>query len=215
MTKENFNDKINFYKQQAENQKQADIITRQQQQNQEKEKEKLAKIKRQQETQERVRRTKENFAGTGILETFQYIIDNQILVFAEFTESTWVNGFFGEKLIGSKKIIPAKIGYNLDTVHLLYRVDYYSSNEDSGSFSCRRITVDKKEDNKYQLTVPTHKHCPSKTIDNPEKIINEIAHSIAGMEIWDRYSSSGSEYADGQKKLIEYSKELDQSLTGQ
>lgn len=138
MNKENSNDKVNFYKKQAENQRQADIITRQQQQNQEK------------ETQERVRRTKENFARTGILETFQEIIDKRVLICGHEEKKT--KGFFGYK---SESVVqPAFIEYESEKIILNFNSGYHAGGDhNDGYYGYDNITIEKIDSTNYKFTV--------------------------------------------------------------
>ena len=207
-----FIDRINQHKQQAENQRQADLVTRQQQQLQELERQKQEETKRQQEVRERVRKTKENFAETGILETFQEIIDKQILVFASFTQTTWKKGFFREKQKDSNIIIPAKIQFYFNKLELIHSVSHYSSSSEflgcPSGYEYHKISIEKKEDG-YELSTDDLNESPIKGDFNT--VTDEIAKLITTKD-W--YPGS-FEYRDGQENLINYSKTFDESIIEQ
>jgi hypothetical protein len=219
MSKESLQDRINFYKKETENQRQADLTSRQQQQEQEKEKQRQEEIKKRLEIQEIVSKTKENFAGTGILEAFQEIIDSRTLTFASTREEVEVKkGIFGRKWEYSYNVIPAKIEYNLDQICLIYKLDEYSGDDYcAGGYSRKSIIVEKKEADNFQLTVykEGYGYCsPITSTGNSEKIIENIARFIANTE-YHLLHGMCPKYADGTKALIEYNRELDRRLTGQ
>lgn len=163
-----FVDRINYFRQQAESQRQADLITRQQQQQQESDRQRQEEIRKQQEIQERVRKTKENFAGTGILEIFQEIIDNRILTFAK----TDTPGKFSKR-----KIIPAKIGFYIDRVELFYGLSYYHDSDYGDSYIPHSICITKTEDSHYELD---WQEVRSKDIlTNSNEVADRIAYLLA------------------------------------
>jgi hypothetical protein len=210
--KTSITDRINYFQQQTENQRQVDLITHQQQQLQELERQKQEETKRQQEVRERIRKTKENFAGTGILETFQEIIDKQILVFASFTQTTWEKGFFREKQKYSNIIIPAKIQFYFNKLELIHSVSHYSSSSEflgcPSGYEYHKISIEKKEDG-YELSTDDLNESPVKGD------FNTVTDEIAKLITTKHWYSGSFNYRDGQEDLINYSKTFDESIIEQ
>ena len=210
-----FTDRVNQYKQQAESQRQADLVTRQQQQQQESEKQKQKEIRRQQEIQETIKRTKENFAGTGILEIFQEIIDTQTLLFAKFSMDIEKPKPHSKKTVWTRTEvkIPAKIKYQNNTVTLLYNAKHESENDTNQTWvDHKEISVEKKEDGSFQLTIPREDYTSPTTTTkgSSEDVIDDIAKYIISTEPYD-WSRA---ICGGGKEVISYSQRIDKEITG-
>jgi len=103
-------------------------------------------IQQQKETREKVIKTKEIFKDTGILETFQKIIDTKTVLFSK--EPNFTN--LPEEQL---KVIPAKIGYDLDKVSLFFAA-YYSKKGREKKYHLPKISVKKNNDNSFSLETP-------------------------------------------------------------
>lgn len=210
--KESFTDRVNQYRQQAESQRQSDLVTRQQQQQQESEIKRQEEVRKQQETQERVRKTKENFAGTGIVEAFQEIIDSQTLIFARYyIEEDSGKGFFCKKKNSNRieKIIPAKLSFNINEISLLYSVDADWGGDFPTGFYHKKLTVTKKENDVYELNLPIgpldDRKIPKRTIGCPEAIIDSLANFIVN-----KSPEHGPYESFENRALLEYSQKIDE-----
>ena len=186
--KESFNQRISLKAQQIErqrkidkeNQKRQDLLKKRQAEQAAAKK----KVDQEKKRQERIRKTKENFRGTGILETFQEIRKNQILVYSRHMESEKVNTLFGSKYTEKEKVKLASVRYNINEVKLFFdrKIRCGTGEFDQDYEVVQNITVS-KENKKFRLSTslkyPRELDSFEVVSNNPNKIIDGIAEIIA------------------------------------
>lgn len=214
MTKENgtsFLNRIKQLRQEADNQRQLNNVIHQQRQQHALVKQKEEDIKRQQEIQERIRRTKKNFEGTCILEVFQEIIYQNILTFGRYEEYKFKDGLFRTSSTITEKLISAKIQYSDKKVSLLYNAEYFSHSGEyditPDYYSCSSLSLEMINDDKskFTLSLPGQKNA---VLGTNEEILERLAQYIF---------STGSEthlMANLDRQQLEkYSRYLDENNT--
>ncbi|MDD4026595.1 MAG: hypothetical protein PHO75_00210 [Candidatus Shapirobacteria bacterium] len=179
--KESIDNIIERKRQEIEFKKQTDIRQKEEKDLAEKERAKLLEIKRQQELTERIKKTRENFAGSGIIEAFEEIIDKKILILAKLEMHEVKKGIFGGLRHNFyEKVIPAKIQYSLNEVSLLYNYYYQSHLEKDNDESWMSINIEKIDNNNFNLKIFNEReHRNESIIGNSEKTIDRIADYIA------------------------------------
>lgn len=135
------------------------------------------------EITQRVKETKEIFKSTGIIESFQDIINNGYLSFALIGSDGYRRSFFGTRIqTETQRKIPAKIDYRLNEVALLYDAELISISDGyDGSYShyeYKEIRVIKDEKDKYKLILPSGRLNSDRPITF-EETIDQIACFIA------------------------------------
>lgn len=182
MSKESFSQRINIQKEKIELDRQIDIIKRNTEKQKEAQRNHEIEIENEIARNERMIKTKENFRGTGIIEAFEEIRDNKILIGAKFTKTTQVKKLFKSEYVDSfVSLIPAKIKFDIEEVSLRFNF-WYSSGGDYEDPKCcyQSITVKKIDSNNFKLSASTgnmswgHEKC-----DNTESTIDNIAKHIA------------------------------------
>lgn len=203
MSKEFFDDN-----QQNESKRLDDIVSRKQNQRDEEERKIV----------ERVIKTKEIFEGTEILEFFQEIIDKRILLFAKVNEISYKQTLFNSnKRVNTEEKIPAKIGFHLNEIDLIYNAKYHMGTEhESSYYSVEKIKVIKKEENGFNLKLPScysneltynsKKIIENRLISDNEVIIN-IADFIASNDIYKNTETFNNDlYHQRDNSIMELSK---------
>ena len=179
---ENFSQRISHHQQQIESENLRQSAIEKQKWRELKEKQVQEMIQAQKEADERVKKNKEIFGGTGIIECFQEIIDNKILIFATIGKDWYKKNFLGIRVRGgTQEIIPAKIDYQLNQVDLKYNARYKVGGEyEPACFTCNTISVIKNVDSSFNLRLPG---CPLGLYDyeklTSEESIDQIAQYIA------------------------------------
>lgn len=210
---ENFSGRINFYKQQNESTRLADIATREQKQREEKENKRLEQIQERKKITETVAKTKEIFNRTGIVETFQEIIDKRILLFAHINEITFRRTLFDKnKRFDTQKEIPAKIGFHLNQIDLMYDAECISGGEyDPYYYTCKEICVTKNKEFEFKLTLPSYKEnelIKDKAM-NADEVINRIANFVASNNFYAHTFDHNITYPGSGSSIMKFSKSCD------
>jgi hypothetical protein len=210
---ESFSDRLNFYKQQNKSTRLADITTREQNQREENEKSRLEEITKRKNIIETVAKTKETFKGTRIVETFQEIVDKKILIFANINEIVFKRTLLVKnKRFDTLKKIPAKIGFNLNEIYLMYNAEYILGGEyDPSYYTYERICVTKNKESKFNLTLPSYEEnelIKDKTMSSDE-VINRIANFIASHKSHAHTFNHNITYPDCGSSIMKFSESCD------
>lgn len=145
--------RMKYYKQQAENKRRADLVAYKQRQTQQEEARRLDELERERHIQEKINRTIETFEGSGIIESFQELIDNNILTNRTITK--WMKGLFGRGHYQNEES-PAFITYNVEEVTLNFGEQYLSHWDGldwCGAYEHNQIIVKKVDNNLFELAV--------------------------------------------------------------
>lgn len=200
---ENFSQRLSYHQQQIESDKLRRKVITEQKWREDKDRQALEKIRAQNEAIERVNKTKEIFRGTGILESFQEIIDSRILTFATIGEDSYRRGWFGMKIRnGTQEIIPAKIRYQLNQVDLRYNAWIAGGSDyEPEYYTCKTISVARNEDSSFKLTLPEYDLSKYEKLTS-EETIDRIAEFIASGKAESNYENNFHVF--GKKALMNY-----------
>lgn len=164
------------------------------------------------EITQRVKETKEIFKGSGIIESFQDIINNGYLSFALIGRDGYRRSFLGTRIqTETQRKIPAKIDYRLNEVALLYDAEAISRSDgydgSSTHYECKEIRVIKDEKDKYRLILPSNRLNSDRPITF-EETVDQIASFIAskGNHFTDEYPHTFPHFNG---ELLKFSKAQD------
>jgi hypothetical protein len=132
-----------------------------------------------------IEEVKREFEGTGIIEAFEAIRDQEMLVFSKLDDYYWADDPYVEGRVDLVDIIPAKIKYSngghndsKGQISLLFDVEYRKGDEyTKPSYGYHALNINKIDDNKfiYWVYKPNERKDTTIVTGDKEDMISFIA----------------------------------------
>ena len=182
MNKNGLEQRIAFHKQQIVNAQNAEIQTREAQRLATEESQRLAAIDKQRKEAEIIAATRENFKGSGIIETLEEIRDKQILTYRSVPNFRFEKKFLSEKRVDYNEITPATIYFGTNTVRIVYDYWHRSSDNSNDSEGNSLIFIEKIDNDTFKLKESWDTD-RGLVIGNAQTMIDNVARIVAENQI--------------------------------
>jgi len=140
------------------------------------------------ERDKEIMKAKKEFEGTGIVEAFEVIRDQEMLVFSKLDDYYWADDPYIEGRVNFVDIIPAKIDYrnggnnSKGEISLIFDVEILKGDEyHKPTYGYHALCVNKIDNNSFTYRVfnPNEKKETKITPGNKEDMVNFIAWFVA------------------------------------